>query len=105
MSLEKVRVLKGLGAEIIRTRTSAAFDDEDSHISIAQKLEREIPGAWIPDQYKNENNPMAHYYGTGRELIEQTGGKIDVFVAGAGTGSAWNFEFFISKNGLEMVYF
>ena len=49
MSLEKVRVLKGLGAEIIRTRTSAAFDDEDSHISIAQRLEKEIPGAWIPD--------------------------------------------------------
>jgi len=86
MSLEKVRVLKGLGAEIIRTRTSAAFDDDDSHISIAKKLEREIPGAWIPDQYTNCNNPDAHYYGTGAELVEQTGGKIDVFVAGAGTG-------------------
>jgi len=86
MSLEKVRVLKGLGAEIIRTRTSAAFDDPDSHISIAQKLEREIPGAWIPDQYKNKNNPDAHYFGTGAELVEQTGGKIDVLVAGAGTG-------------------
>lgn len=86
MSLEKVRVLKGLGAEIIRTRTSAAFDDEDSHISIAKKLEREIPNAWIPDQYTNCNNPDAHYYGTGMELFEQTNGKIDVFVAGAGTG-------------------
>ena len=48
MSMEKVRVLKGLGAEIIRTRTSAAFDDPDSHISIAQNLERDIPHAWIP---------------------------------------------------------
>jgi len=86
MSMEKVRVLKGLGAEIIRTRTSAAFDDPDSHISIAQKLEKEIPGGWIPDQYENINNPDAHYYGTGLELIEQTKGKIDVFVAGAGTG-------------------
>lgn len=86
MSMEKVRVLKALGAEIVRTRTSAAFDDDDSHISIARKLEKEIPGAWIPDQYINCNNPDAHYYGTGPELIEQTDGKIDVFVAGAGTG-------------------
>ena len=81
-----MRVLKALGAEIVRTRTSAAFDDDDSHISIARKLERDIPGAWIPDQYINCNNPDAHYYGTGRELLEQTDGKIDVLVAGAGTG-------------------
>ena len=54
---------------------SAAFDDPDSHISIAQKLEKEIPGGWIPDQYENINNPDAHYYGTGLELIEQTKGK------------------------------
>jgi len=86
MSMEKVRVLKALGAEIIRTRNSAAFDDYDSHISIAKRLEKEIPGGFIPDQYINCNNPDAHYYGTGRELIEQTNGKIDVFVAGAGTG-------------------
>jgi cystathionine beta-synthase len=86
MSMEKVRVLKGLGAEIVRTRTSAAFDDDDSHISIARNLERDIPGAWIPDQYINCNNPDAHYYGTGMEIIEQTNGKVDVFVAGAGTG-------------------
>jgi len=86
MSMEKVRVLKALGAEIIRTRNSAAFDDYDSHISIAKRLEKEIPGGFIPDQYVNINNPDAHYYGTGMELIEQTNGKIDVFVAGAGTG-------------------
>jgi len=54
---------------------SAAFDDPDSHISIAQKLEKEIPGGWIPDQYENINNPDAHYYGTGLELIEQTKGN------------------------------
>jgi len=86
MSMEKVRVLKALGAEIVRTRTSAAFDDDDSHISIARNLERDIPGAWIPDQYINCNNPDAHYYGTGREILEQTDGKVDVLVAGAGTG-------------------
>ena len=45
------------------------------------------------DQYKNENNPNAHYFGTGMELVEQTGGKIDVFVAGVGTGGT------ISGNG------
>lgn len=86
MSLEKVNVLKALGAEIVRTRTSAAFDDLDSHVRIAQKLEQEIPKAVILDQYRNPGNPMAHYDTTAAEMLEQLGGQIDAAVMGAGTG-------------------
>jgi len=86
MSQEKVNVLKALGAEIVRTRTTAAFDDIDSHIRIAQKLEHEIPKAVILDQYRNPGNPMAHYDTTAAEILEQCGGKIDAAIMGAGTG-------------------
>jgi cystathionine beta-synthase len=86
MSHEKAVVLEALGAEIIRTPTEAAFDDPDSHISVAEDLQRSMPNSHILDQYSNPDNPDAHYHGTAKELIEQTGGKIDYLVAGAGTG-------------------
>lgn len=86
MSNEKVSVLKALGAEIIRTPTEAAWDSPESHIGVAQKLERELPNAVILDQYGNEANPKAHYYGTGYEIWEQTEGKVTHLVAGTGTG-------------------
>lgn len=86
MSNEKVSVLKALGAEIVRTPTEAAWDSPESHIGVARKLEKEIPNAVILDQYANENNPNAHYYGTGYEIWEQTEGKVTHLVAGAGTG-------------------
>lgn len=86
MSNEKVSVLKALGAEIIRTPTEAAWDSPESHIGVAQKLEKELPNAVILDQYGNEANPKAHYYGTGFEIWEQTEGKVTHLVAGAGTG-------------------
>lgn len=86
MSNEKVSVLKALGAEIIRTPNEAAWDSPESHIGVAKRLVKEIPNAVILDQYGNENNPLAHYYSTGREIWEQTKGKITHLVAGAGTG-------------------
>lgn len=86
MSNEKVSVLKALGAEIVRTPTEAAWDAPESHIGVAKRLEKEIPNAVILDQYSNINNPDAHEYGTGEEIWEQTGGKVDYLVAGAGTG-------------------
>lgn len=86
MSNEKVSVLKALGAEIIRTPTEAAWDSPESHIGVAKKLEKEIPNSIILDQYGNPNNPLAHYYGTGAEIWEQTEGKVKVVIAGAGTG-------------------
>lgn len=86
MSKEKVDVLKALGAEIVRTPTEAAYDAPDSHISVAQRLQQEIPDAVILNQYTNPSNPLAHIEGTAEEIWKQTGGKIDMLVAGAGTG-------------------
>mmetsp|Transcript_16770 Transcript_16770/g.48687 ORF Transcript_16770/g.48687 Transcript_16770/m.48687 type:complete len:530 (+) Transcript_16770:63-1652(+) len=86
MSKEKVDVLKALGAEIIRTPTEAAYDAPESHISVAKRLMEEIPNAHILNQYSNPGNPNAHYDGTAEEIIRQCGGKIDMLVAGAGTG-------------------
>jgi cystathionine beta-synthase len=86
MSNEKVSVLKALGAEIVRTPTEAAWDSPESHIGVAKRLQQEIPNAVILDQYGNLDNPLAHEFGTGAEIWEQTNGKVDVLVAGAGTG-------------------
>ncbi|KAI9780044.1 MAG: cystathionine beta-synthase [Geoglossum umbratile] len=86
MSVEKVSVLRALNATIIRTPTQAAYDSPESHIGVAKRLEKEIPNAHILDQYSNEDNPLAHEFGTAEEIWNQTGGKIKVIVAGAGTG-------------------
>ncbi|KAL1606070.1 cystathionine beta-synthase [Nothophoma quercina] len=86
MSPEKVAVLKALGAEIIRTPTSAAWDSPESHIGVARKLVKELPNAHILDQYSNADNPLAHEFGTAEEVWEQTQGKVTALVAGAGTG-------------------
>lgn len=86
MSDEKVGTLRSLGAEIIRTPTEAAFDSPDSLISVAQRLQRSIPDSVILDQYRNSGNPLAHYDGTGAEILWQTNNEVDVCVIGAGTG-------------------
>ncbi|HHH30645.1 MAG TPA: cystathionine beta-synthase, partial [Polyangiaceae bacterium] len=86
MSQEKQVVLEALGAEIIRTPTEAAFDSPESHIGVANRLREVIPNAHILDQYGNPSNPLAHEEGTGREIIEQCGGKLDAVVISAGTG-------------------
>ncbi|HJM56014.1 MAG TPA: cystathionine beta-synthase [Planctomycetota bacterium] len=86
MSREKQVALEALGAEIIRTPTEAAWDAPDSHIGVAKQLQGIIPRAHILDQYSNVDNPDAHYHGTGREILDATGGEFDYLVAGAGTG-------------------
>jgi len=89
MSSEKVSVLKALGAEIIRTPTSAAWDSPESHIGVARRLEKEIPGGVILDQYSNPNNPLAHELGTAKEIVDQMNkieGRLAAVIAGAGTG-------------------
>jgi cystathionine beta-synthase len=86
MSLEKVNVLKALGAEIIRTPTEAAWDSPESHISVAQRLNKEIPNSHILDQYANVYNPIAHYDSTAEEILEACDNKIDLLVISAGTG-------------------
>lgn len=86
MSDEKVNILKALGAEIIRTPTEAAWDSPESHISVAKRLQAQIPNSHILDQYSNPSNPMAHYKGTAMEILDQCDGKLDMLVCGAGTG-------------------
>lgn len=86
MSQEKQVVLEALGAEIVRTPTEAAHDSPDSLFGVARRLNQEIPNSHILDQYTNQANIDAHYEGTAGEILEQTGGKIDYFVCGVGTG-------------------
>ncbi|ETO23453.1 cystathionine beta-synthase, partial [Reticulomyxa filosa] len=90
MSNEKVYVLKALGAEIIRTPTSAAFDSPESHIGVAMSLNQQLPNSHIfgPsfDFYGNPSNPLAHYDETAEEILTQCDGKIDMIVMTAGTG-------------------
>ena len=86
MSREKEDVLKALGADIIRTPTEVPFDDPRSHISQAKKLARQIPHAFMLDQYKNPGNTQAHFNGTAVEILEDLNHRVDMVVAGAGTG-------------------
>ncbi|KAL7852637.1 hypothetical protein SRHO_G00184220 [Serrasalmus rhombeus] len=86
MSLEKVDVLRAVGAEIVRTPTSARFDSPESHVGVAWRLKNEIPNSHILDQYRNPSNPLAHYDTTAEEILEQCNGQVDVVVVGAGTG-------------------
>jgi cysteine synthase A len=86
MSREKQVVLESLGAIIYRTPTEAAWDAPDSHISLAKRLQKEIPNSHILDQYANPNNPLAHYEGTAQEIIDDMGKDLAMVVAGPGTG-------------------
>lgn len=88
MSREKQVVLEALGAEIIRTPTEASFDSPDSHISVARRLQKELPNAHILDQYSNPNNPDIHYRTTAEEILTDLDGKVDMIVMGAGTGGS-----------------
>lgn len=86
MSLEKQVVLERLGATIYRTRTEAAWDDPDSHISLAKELQKTIPNSYILDQYNNPVNPDIHYHTTAQEILEDFGNDLHMVVAGVGTG-------------------
>ena len=86
MSQEKQVVLEALGAKIVRTPTEASWDDPESHIQVAKKLQKEIPNSHILDQYANPSNPKAHYEGTAEEIIEDFGENLDMVVMGVGTG-------------------
>tara|TARA_B100000427_G_C15504684_1_gene593389 strand:+ start:1272 stop:2228 length:957 start_codon:yes stop_codon:yes gene_type:complete len=86
MSQEKEDVLKSLGAQVIRTRTEAAWNDPDSLIGVAKKLNEEIPNSHILDQYANPSNPNAHYKYTAQEIINDFPDGLDMIVCGVGTG-------------------
>ncbi len=86
VSVDKRNVLAAYGAEVVVCPTAVEPDDPRSYYSVSDRLAREIPGAWKPDQYSNPNNPRSHYETTGPELWRQTDGRITHFVAGVGTG-------------------
>jgi cystathionine beta-synthase len=86
MSQEKIALLRAYGAEVIITPTAVAPDSPESYYRVADRLTEEIPGAFQPNQYWNPENPKTHYETTGPEIWAQTDGRIDVFVAGVGTG-------------------
>jgi cystathionine beta-synthase len=86
VSKDKQDVLRAYGAEVIECPTAVDPEDPRSYYSVSDRLAREIPGAWKPDQYSNPNNPRSHYETTGPEIWEQTDARVTHFVAGAGTG-------------------
>jgi len=85
-SIEKQQLMKALGATVVQTPTEAGMKGA---INKAQELLREIPGSYCPQQFANPANPMTYYKTLGPEIYEQLDGKIDVFVAGAGTGGTF----------------
>src|SRR6267378_1249969 len=86
MSREKIQLLKAYGAEVVITPTGVPPDSPESYNGVADRLAREIPGAWRPNQFANLANPEIHYRTTGPEIWEQTEGRLTAFVAGVGTG-------------------
>ena len=86
VSEDKRNVLKAYGAEVVVCSTAVAPEHPDSYYNVSDRLVREIPGAWKPDQYSNPQNPLSHYHSTGPEIWRQTEGRITHFVAGVGTG-------------------
>ncbi len=86
VSEDKQNVMRAYGAEVVVCPTAVAPEDPRSYYSVSDRLAREIPGAWKPDQYANANNPLSHYESTGPEVWAQTEGRVTHFVAGVGTG-------------------
>ncbi|GAA1824906.1 cystathionine beta-synthase [Agromyces salentinus] len=86
VSEDKRNVLKAYGAEVVVTPTAVAPDSPESYYSVSDRIVRETPGAFKPDQYSNPNGPRSHYETTGPEIWSDTEGRITHFVAGIGTG-------------------
>lgn len=82
---EKSDLLTALGARVKRVRP-VTFGSPDHFVNMARREAREDPTGFFADQFENLSNFSAHFLGTGREILEQTGGKVDCFVAAAGTG-------------------
>jgi cystathionine beta-synthase len=86
MAPEKIDVLRAYGAEVVVCPTAVPPEHPDSYYSTAERLTKETPNSFRPDQYSNPNNPRSHYESTGPEIWRQTKGRVTHFVAGAGTG-------------------
>ncbi|OJV83438.1 MAG: cystathionine beta-synthase [Cellulomonas sp. 73-92] len=88
VSPDKRDVLRAYGAEVVVTPTAVPPEHPDSYYSVSDRLLREIPGAWKPDQYSNPNGPASHYESTGPEIWADTSGRVTHLVAGIGTGGS-----------------
>jgi len=86
VSADKINVMKAYGARVEVCPTAVAPEDPRSYYNVSDRLVREIPDAWKPDQYSNPNNALSHYETTGPEIWAQTEGRITHFVTGVGTG-------------------
>ena len=86
VSGDKISMLRAYGAEVVVCPTAVAPEHPDSYYNVSDRLTRETPGAWKPNQYANPNNPRSHYETTGPEVWRQTDGRVTHFVAGIGTG-------------------
>jgi cystathionine beta-synthase len=86
VSEDKRRVLQAYGAEVVVTPTNVEPEDPRSYYSVSDRLAREIPGAYKPNQYANPAGPQSHYETTGPEIWADTDGRVTHFVAGVGTG-------------------
>ena len=100
MSKEKQDALKAFGAQVVVTPTNVPADSPDSYYSVAKRIAAETPNSFYLNQYHNPDNVEAHYRSTGPEIWEQTGGRLDAFVAGLGTGGTMSGcgRFFKEKN-------
>jgi cystathionine beta-synthase len=107
VSEDKRNVLRAYGAEVVVCPTAVSPEDPRSYYSVSDRLAREIPGAWKPDQYANPNNPLSHYESTGPEIWQQTEGRITHFVAGVGTGGTISgvgrFLRQVSSGGVKII--
>jgi cystathionine beta-synthase len=86
MSKEKQDALKAFGAQVVVTPTNVPADSPDSYYSVAKRIAAETPNSFYVNQYHSPDNVEAHLRSTAPEIWEQTGGRIDAFVAGLGTG-------------------
>jgi len=86
VSEDKRNVLKAYGARVVVCPTAVAPEHPDSYYNVSDRLVHEIEGAWKPNQYANQFNPLSHYESTGPEVWAQTEGRITHFVCGVGTG-------------------
>jgi len=85
-SKEKIDILRAMGAEVIVCPTAVSADDPRSYYSVAERLNKDIPNSYYPDQYNNLSNTKTHYEQTGPEIWEATEGQITHLVVGVGTG-------------------
>src|SRR5919107_729266 len=86
VSQDKIDVLRAYGARVVVTPTAVAPDSPESYYSVSDRLVRDIPGAWKPNHYANQNGPASHYETTGPEIWADTDGRVTHFVTGVGTG-------------------